>query len=285
MVSLRESLDSANRLLNDRLSEGTATLDKRMAVIGEIENKLGKLSTQTDNIENIGKNIQSLSELLKPPKLRGNLGELFLENLLNQILPSSLYQMQYQFKDGQRVDAIVKLGSRILPIDSKFPIESYKDIEDSNKENYKSIKARLKKYIDDISGKYIRPGENTTDIALMYIPAEAVYTAFIASEDTSFFEYALSKKVIPSSPGHLYGFLASISEMYFETALTNNSKNLSVTINELTESLQKLNGFNERIGGSLRSAVTSNEKTRSELQKMQSQLDKLKEPDNFEKIL
>ena len=82
LVSLKGSLDSTNRMLNDRLSEGTQALDRRMAVLGEIENKLGQLSTQTDNIESIGKNIQSLSELLKPPKIRGGLGEMFLENLL-----------------------------------------------------------------------------------------------------------------------------------------------------------------------------------------------------------
>jgi DNA recombination protein RmuC len=221
---------------------------------------------------------------LKAPKLRGNLGELFLENLLKQILPTSLFKTQYRFKDGQRVDAIVHLGDRILPIDSKFPIESYDEIDDPKSPGYKSFVSRLKKYIDDISGKYIRPSENTTEIALMYIPAEAVYTAFIASEDTSLFEYSLSKKVIPSSPGHLYGFLASISTLYLENQLAGNSKNLSGVISEISESLGKLNNLNERMNGSLRSASSSNEKSKAEIIKIENQLEKLKEPDEIEEL-
>ncbi|MFQ5453870.1 MAG: DNA recombination protein RmuC, partial [Candidatus Zixiibacteriota bacterium] len=107
LSSLRESFDNTSRLINDRLAESTSTLDRRMATVGEIENKLGQLSTQTKNIEDIGKNIQSLSKLLKPPKLRGNLGELLLENLLAQILPKALFDTQYRFNDGSRVDTVV----------------------------------------------------------------------------------------------------------------------------------------------------------------------------------
>ena len=128
LVSLRESLDSANRLLNERLAEGTETLDRRLELFGEIEKKLTQLEIQARAIQEVGQNIQSLSELLKPPRLRGGLGELLLENLLSQILPNSLYTAQYRFPDGHRVDAVVKLGERLLPIDSKFPLETFQHV-------------------------------------------------------------------------------------------------------------------------------------------------------------
>ena len=236
---------------------------------------------QTDNIEDIGKNIQSLSDLLKPPKLRGNLGELFLENLLAQILPSSLYERQYRFKDGQRVDAVVFLGDKVIPIDAKFPMESFnKTTEDQP--DIKALSASIKKYIDDISSKYIRPDEKTTDIALMYIPAEAIYTEFVGHEETSHFEYALSKRVIPSSPGHLYGFLATISTLYMETALLKNNHNLGSSLPAIEASLAKLNSFTDRLNGSLRSASSGNEKCRKELQNIENLLENLKQFDATE---
>ncbi len=283
LVSLRESLDSANRLLNDRLAEGTQTLDRRMSVISEIENKLGQLSTQTSNIETIGKNIQSLSELLKPPKLRGNLGEILLENLLGQILPKQLFMIQHKFDDGGRVDAVVKLSDKLLPIDSKFPLESYNrivtgDSEEITKAGRKEFAVAIKKHIDDISSKYLRPNQNTTDFAIMYIPSEAVYYQLVAGESLDEFNYALSKKIIPSSPGHLYGFLASVAAVYSEAGLSDNQRLLTECLDSIGESVTKLARLNERMNGSIRQASLSLEKSRDEVTSMTHQLHRLRQP-------
>ncbi|MEW6413337.1 MAG: DNA recombination protein RmuC [Candidatus Zixiibacteriota bacterium] len=283
LISLRESLDSANRLLNDRLAEGTQTLDRRMSVINEIENKLGKLSTQTSNIETIGKNIQSLSELLKPPKLRGSLGEILLENLLGQILPKQLFEIQHKFDDGARVDAVVKLSDKLLPIDSKFPLESYNRIASSDSDNTaksarKEFATAIKKHIDDIASKYIRTGQNTTDFAVMYIPSEAVYYQLVAGESLDEFDYAMARKVIPSSPGHLYGFLASVAAVYSEAGLGSNRRLLSECLDSITASIEKLAHLNERMNGSLRAASLSLEKSRDEVTSMTRHLERLKHP-------
>lgn len=288
LLSIQKSLETANRTLNERLAEGTTTIDRRMAVIGEIENKLGQLSKQTKNIEDIGSNIQSLSELLKPPKLRGNLGEIFLDNLLSQILPQGLYIKQYKFNDGSRVDAIIKLNNRLLPIDSKFPLESYQrlmaDNSNDKQKAQKKFSQTIRKHIDDINSKYIKPQEKTTDFAIMYLPAEAIYYQYITTDKLEDFEYALSKKVIPSSPGHLYGFLASVSILYTETGLNTNPHRLANTIKSLTESLKKLNNFNEKMNGSLRSAVMNLDKSKEETNRMEWQLKKLMETEeNTEK--
>jgi DNA recombination protein RmuC len=286
LVTLRKSLDSATQLLNERLAQGTGAIDKRMEIVGEIENKLGQLATQTKNIEQIGNNIQSLSELLRPPKLRGNLGEILLENLLKEILPHALVLTQHQFKDGQRVDAIVKLADRLLPIDSKFPLESFERIlNDENSDEEKSIAQKefniaIKKHIDAISSKYIQPAEGTTEFALMYIPSEAVYGYLISDELTHGFDYALSKRVIPSSPGHLYGFLASLVSVYIESGISRDNQKLLDSIRNVQNSIAKINNLNDRIGGSLRSALGNSEKTNSEINRIEVELSKIQQPEN-----
>ncbi len=285
LVSLRQSLDSANRLLNERLAEGTQTLDRRMAVVSEIENKLGQLSTQAKNIEAIGQNIQSLSDLLKPPKLRGSVGETLLENLLSQILPKQLYQTQYRFSDGVRVDAVVKLAERLLPIDSKFPLESFQRISSAESETERNAAQKefgqaIKKHVDDISSKYIKPDQATTDIALMYIPSEAVYYQVVSEPETGLFDYALVRKVIPSCPGHLYAFLASVAAVYAEAGLTENRRELVQAMGSLAESLEKLKRYHERMNGSLRSATQVLEKSEGEISQMTQRLEKITRPDS-----
>ncbi len=285
LMALRESIDSANRIINDRLAEGTSALDRRMSVFGKIENRLGQLSAQAANMEAVGKNIQSLSELLRPPKLRGNLGEMLLENLLGQVLPRSLFETQYQFSDGQRVDAAVKLGERLLPVDAKFPLEAYERLASQPGERaaQKEFSQSFRKHVDAIATRYLKPDEQTTDFAIMYIPAEAVYYQLISQDDRSGFEYALSKNVIPSSPGHLYAFLASVAAVYTEislaqASLTRGSRWLTVSINELSDTSERLEKLHDRMGGSLRGLSTSFEKARAELLEIRHQLDRLREP-------
>ena len=279
LVSLRESLDSANRIVNERLAEGNTALDRRMAVFAEIENKLGQLATQAQNIENIGKNIQSLSDLLKPPKVRGGLGEILLENLLSQILPTALYQTQYRYSGGQRVDAVISVGDMLLPVDSKFPLESFQRyLQDGDQASRRELGQAFKKHIDDINGKYIRPDEGTADIAIMYIPSEAVYYQFVSRRDNEGLEYAMAKKVIPSSPGHLYAFLASLSALYRQIGLSSDSRLLLQGLDNLAEALSRLNRLHERLEGSLRSMTGSLSKAREESKTMTYQLDRLQEP-------
>lgn len=289
MLSLRQSLDNANQLINERLSEGNAVLDRRMAVVGEIEHKLGELYSQTGEIRKIGENIQSLSELLKPPKIRGMMGEIFLENLLNQILPSGLISLQRKYKDGQRVDAAVEIGDYFLPIDSKFPLESFQRLLNLNENdnNYKpalsEFKKAVKKHIDDISTKYIRPDEGSADFALMYLPSEALFARFVSDENNDGFEYALSKKVIPTSPGHIYGFLTSIAALYRQSGLSSEGRQLIETLNQIAGMVDTLNRYHERLGGSLNAAIQVNERSVKELAKLDSALNGIIEGKNSSK--
>ena len=283
--SLRDSIDSANKVISDRLAEGAGAIDKRLAVFGEVERKLADLAAQTRNLQTIGENIQSLSELLKPPKLRGQIGEQLLENLLADILPTGLWERQHQFTQGGRVDVVVKLGDRLLPVDAKFPLESFQRLAGApdDPQLAKQFTTAIKKHVDAIASKYIRPAENTTEFALMYVPSEAVYYHVINGDDQSAFDYALANRVIPSSPGHLYSFLSSIAAMYGELHLTRVSlaeggRQLLTTLTELGESLEKLGGHHQRMEGSLRALTTALDRSRQEIAAMQTSLTRVKEP-------
>ena len=280
LVAMRQSLDSAHQVMNQRLAEGSTALDRRMELFGEIQNKLGHLSDQTRNIESIGKNIQSLSDLLRPPKLRGALGELLLENLLAQILPQALFETQYSLAGGQRVDAIVRLADRVLPIDSKFPIEPFQRDEaqaEDEPDARETIKV-LKKYVDSIATKYIRPDEGTTDIAIMYIPSEAVYYRFISQSDDAGLKFALSRNVIPSSPGHPYAFLASLAAVYTQAGLTGSNRELVAAVKSLSEALEKLRDIHGRMEGSTRRLSTSLTRANEIVGGMSDRLQLLQEP-------
>lgn len=286
MLKIRESLDQATKIMNERLAESNRSLDQKVEVFGEIKNSIGELAVQAKNIETIGQNIQSLSDLLKPPKLRGSVGETFLENILSQILPKALYEIQHTFPSGTRVDAVIKIGSRSLSVDSKFPLESYNNYVE-NPENIdfrKQFSKSIKKHVEDISGRYILPQEGTLEFAVMYIPAESIYYQLVSNE-SEVFDYALSKKVIPSSPGHLYGFLATLSAVYAETGLATQGRKLSAFLNNLTDSLTKLSGLHERMDGSVRSLTASLGKARDETRSAEQHLLRLKKPTGEEKDL
>jgi DNA recombination protein RmuC len=206
--------------LNSTQSNITKQLDNSNRVIGDIHTKLGSLETSAKHIQDIGKNISSLQEILQAPKLRGNLGEYLLEELLKQIFPGANYQIKYSFKNGTQVDAVIKLGDGIVPVDSKFPLESFQRlISADNEENKKQFKrdfiSSVKKRIDEIASKYINPAEKTFDFAMMYIPAENVFYETIINDsltnkDYELLNYAMAKHVIPVSPNSFYAYLMAL---------------------------------------------------------------------------
>ncbi|MCL2265293.1 MAG: DNA recombination protein RmuC [Treponema sp.] len=220
---LNNQLQQMSNIMNQRLNDAQNSITKQLSgsnqIIGDIHNKLGTLETTAKNIQDIGKNISSLQDILQAPKLRGNLGEYLLEELLKQIFPGANYETKYSFKNGTQVDAAIKLGGYIVPVDSKFPLESYQRfIETDDEENKKTFKkefiASVKKRIDETS-KYINPAEGTFDFAMMYIPAENVfYEAVIndsfTNKEYELLNYAMAKHVIPVSPNSFYAYLMAL---------------------------------------------------------------------------
>jgi DNA recombination protein RmuC len=208
-----QSLTNTNKNVGDRL-------DNTTKVLGDVRQQLGSLEKSSNHIMEIGKDLTRLEDILRPPKLRGSLGELFLADLLKQILPPAHFALQYQFKGGETVDAVIKLQAGMVPIDAKFPLENFRRIIESESKE-KRIAGRkafikdVKTHIDAISSKYIRMDENTFDFALMYIPAENIYYESIIKDDEfggemSLFNYSLKKRVIPVSPNSFYAYLQTI---------------------------------------------------------------------------
>ena len=210
-------------MLQQQLIEVRSRLDALVnsqgSAVGDVRERLGALAEATKRLEQVGASVAELQELLKVPQLRGTLGETWLEELLRQIFPAGLYEMQHAFRSGERVDAVLRVGDRLVPVDSKFPLEACQrmlaadgaaaDVE--RRAFRKSLRAR----IDEIADKYIRPDEGTFEFALMYIPAENVYyEAVIRGEAVegaeSLVGYALRRKVIPVSPNTFYAYLAAI---------------------------------------------------------------------------
>jgi DNA recombination protein RmuC len=195
-------------------------LDNAAKAIKDVYGRLGEVQESTKKVTELAQSISSLEEIMKAPKLRGGMGELFLSDLLAQILPAPYFELQYRFKSRETVDAIIRLKDLIIPIDSKFPLENFKRIVEAESESEKIAAKKtfikdVKKHIDAIRSKYILPAEGTSDFALMYIPAENVYYEIIIKDDhidddKSVFKYALDNKIYPVSPNSFYGYLQTI---------------------------------------------------------------------------
>jgi DNA recombination protein RmuC len=219
--TMQGSIEKTNKTLNDALStnntqmirtlqENSRQLHERLDKAAEVIRDVGK---EVGQMSEIGRSMKDLQEFLKSPKLRGNIGEEVLKDLIGQMFPKNSFLLQYQFKSGERVDAAIKTDAGILPIDSKFPMENFQKMVKSETEAEKDLHCReftkdVKKHIDAISKKYILPDEGTMDFALMYVPSESVFYEMCNMTDVM--NYARRSRVYVVSPSTLYAHLQTI---------------------------------------------------------------------------
>lgn len=237
--NLNQALASTNKNLSSSLQASTKAMNERLdnaaKYISAVAREVGQMSE-------IGRSMKDLQEFLKSPKLRGNIGEEVLKDLISQMFPKNSFHLQYSFKSGEKVDAAIKTAAGILPIDSKFPMENFQRmIQAEGKSERERAKKELindvKKHIRDIAKKYILPEEGTMDLALMYIPSEPVYYEVV--NDTELTEYARKVRVYPVSPTTLYAHLQMILLSFEGQKIESRSKQVFQLLRAIQKDYEK----------------------------------------------
>lgn len=237
-------------------------------IITEITRNLTELKDSNKRVVDVADELKTLQNVLQNPKQRGGLGEYYLDTVLGNVLPPHVYETQYKFKDGEIVDAIIKLDrGRILPIDSKFSLENYNRlIEEKDKTSKDSLvkifKSDLKNRIDETS-KYIRPAENTLDYAFMFIPSEAIYYDLLVNNvgatgtnARDLIEYAfIDKKVIIVSPTTLLAYLQTVMQGLKSLQIEEQAKDIQKRVGELGKHIQAHDTYMQKLGASLGTTV------------------------------
>jgi len=231
--TLNQRLDSVTNIVDRRLQDMSSTVGQRLDAvrstmgqsmsttedtIKNVSERLGELSQSTQQMLEVGRNISSLQDILKPPKLRGGFGELLLERLLGEILSDKNYTIQHRFRSGVQVDAAIHVGDSIVPVDSKFPLEAFHRLAKAETSEQPALRKEFVRVVRghiDAVAKYILPDEGSLPFALMYIPAENVYYEIIVKDDFSDTQanlcaYAMERHVIPVSPSSFYAYLQAI---------------------------------------------------------------------------
>ena len=282
---VQSELLKMSRQMNEQLTSNSTVVQDYSRLMGEFQHRLGQLQESTQSMIRIGRDISSLQDILKAPKLRGILGELFLEELLRQLLPQDRYSLQYSFRSGERVDAVILLSQGMVPVDAKFPLENFKRLiqttsEEEENRNRKQFIQDVKKHIDQIAAKYILPQEGTFDFALMYLPAENVYYEAILRDEPgktgeSLVEYALAKKVIPVSPNSFYAYLQAIVLGLRGLKIESSAREILNCLGQLGQDFRKFYEEFDKLGSHLTVSKTTYERAQRRLERFQQQLESI----------
>ena len=290
-----------------QLASITATLDRRLNSIDtkvdrrfehasetsrQIHEQLGRIGQTNEQMLERAKDLSRLQEALRPPKARGGFGELLLANLLADTFPRDKYELQYGFKSGERVDAVIRLDRSLVPVDAKFPLDNYQRLveaeADAQRELYAKQFARdIKQHVDAIAQKYIRPDEGTYEFALMYLPAEAVYYELVCGRlgaESSPLGYALERRVIPVSPSTLNAYLLVLVLGFKGMQIEEHAREVMTYVAQLGRDFSRFREDFELVGTHLGRAHTKYGDAEKRLEKFEGKLERAaeSEPDEVE---
>ncbi len=268
MASVGNLASGAQQAVSEQLRASTDMLGNIRQQLGQVQQKSQELSEAARQIESV----------LGGAKTRGTLGEVTLDRMLADALPPSAYEMQYRFASGEAVDAIVRLREKLLPIDSKFPLDDYRRLTELGEEARRGFANAVRLHAESIAKKYIVPGEGTLDIALMFVPSEGIYYELLRSEHSSGMpldEYCRSKGVIPVSPGTLFSHLRIIFLGLRGMAIEENAKQLLASLSGLKKQLDNFAEVHEKLGTHLRNAQQSYGEADRRLERARSAVDQL----------
>ena len=303
----RLEIESKLKLINKEISDFQVSSKTQMQkqftdsnkIIKDVTTELEKIKGTNEKVLSFANQMKTLEKILGNQKSRGIFGEIQLENLLSNVLPPDIFQMQYSFSDGSMVDAIVKVNENIIPIDAKFSLDNYNKMIESSDESEiqileKKFKEDIKSRIDETS-KYIKPQEKTLDYAFMFIPADGLYQDLLNSRVGSLkirskelVSYAYQKKVMIVSPMSLFPMLQitmkALNNLKFEKSIEAVIKNVS----NLSTHLKTYQLYHEKMGNTLGTVVNHYNKSSDEFKKIDKDILKISEGDfsiDYEKQL
>ena len=289
-LEIESKLKIINKEISDFQISSKSTMQKQFAdsnkIIKDVTNELAKIKGTNEQVLSFANQMKSLEKILGNQKQRGIFGEIQLENLLSNVLPPEIFQMQYSFKNGEMVDAIIKVNNNIIPIDAKFSLDNYNRMIESSDEN--EIKVLEKKFKEDIksrideTSKYIKPQEKTLDYAFMFIPADGLYQDLLNSRvgslkinSNELVSYAYLKKVMIVSPMSLFPMLQitmkALNNLKFEKEIDTVIKN----VRNLSNHLASYQLYHDKLGNTLKTVVNHYNKTSDEFGKIDKDISRI----------
>ncbi len=274
-ILLQNQLQDLARTLDDKLGESSKQMQESVRsqfsesakIIRDVTERLVKLDETNKQVVSFADQLQSLQDVLKNPKQRGILGEYYLETLLKNVLPTGSYQMQYPFKDGTIVDAVVFVKEKIIPIDSKFSLENYNKLVEERDQTErdrleKTFKTDLKNRIDE-TAKYVKPSEGTMDFAFMFIPHEAIYYDLLVAQvgavkvnTRDLIEYAFKEKhVIIVSPTSFLAYLQTVLQGLKALQIEEQAVEIRKRVEDLGKHLGAYDQYMGKLGAALGTTV------------------------------
>jgi DNA recombination protein RmuC len=283
--TLDKRLDKSNESMKDAMARQFAASSR---LIGEVTRDLTELKESNKRVMNITDELKLLQNTLQNPKQRGVLGEYFLQTVLENVLPPERFHLQYKFKDGEIVDAVIRLDrGLVLPVDSKFSLENYNRLVEEKdaarqEQLIRAIKSDLKSRIDE-TAKYIRPHEGTMDFAFMFIPSEAVYydllinkVGTLQTNARDLIEYAFrDKQVVIVSPTSFMAYLQTVIQGLRSLQIEEKAKDIQKRVGELGVHLRAHETFMHKLGNSLGTTVGHFNAAHRELKKVDKDVVKI----------
>ncbi|MBU0722388.1 DNA recombination protein RmuC [Patescibacteria group bacterium] len=292
---LRQAMDTklteTHRANQEQIGQTTKIIQnitgQSARLITDVTERLTKLDETNKQVVNFSAQLQNLQDILKNPKQRGVLGEYFLEQTLKNVLPPNSYQMQYPFKDGTIVDAVVFVKEKIIPVDSKFSLENYEKIlncrDTTEREKLEKLfKQDLKLRIDE-TAKYVKPSENTMDFAFMFIPSEAIYYDLLINKvgavqvnTRDLIEYAFKEKhVIIVSPTSFLAYLQTVLQGLRALQIEESAKEIRKHVEMLGRHILSYDDFMKKLGVSMSTAVNHYNNAYKEFKKIDKDVVKI----------
>jgi DNA recombination protein RmuC len=271
-TKLGESAKNLSDSMRTQLSESTR-------IVKEVTEGLTKLDETNKQVVSFADQLKHLQDILQNPKQRGILGEYYLETVLQNVMPPGSFQMQYPFKNGEIVDAVVFVKDRIVPIDAKFSLENYNRVLEARdpatrEAHEKAFKQDLKNRIDETS-KYVRPAENTMEFAFMFIPSEGIYydllinqVGTVKTSTRDLIDYAFGKKVIIVSPTSFLAYLQTVLQGLRSLQIEEQAKDIQKRVGELGRHLGNYNEYMLKLGNALGTTVNHYNAASKELGKI-----------------